>query len=259
MVLTAGCVNTGSAAILQAPNTDSLSYSIREYHRTSADCKAKDSGCVAVILEYPEFTHHGVVDDSLNHYVKSFVLKAVRKKKHYLHPDSIFSELSRQYQDLLNNFSDYNIPWRLNRNASIFYKRGQVISIRMKEFSFTGGAHPNSVTRLKSFDVKQKSTLTLANIIQSGKISILTHKAERKFRTLKNLSSSEDLKDAGYWFDNDTFSLNQNFALTKNGLEFYYNNYEIAPYVEGATKLVIPYSELKGILNVKYLPNNFRE
>lgn len=254
MMLSFGYVNTSKAFMLTFTNTDSLSYSIREYHRTSSSCKAKDTGCITVTLEYPTFSDTGAIDDSLNHYLKSFVLKAVRKKKHYLHPDSIYSELTRQYQDLLGNFSDYNIPWKLNRKASIIYRQGQVISLRMKEFSFTGGAHPNSITRIKSFGLGQERSLTLPDLVQSGKIPILTRKAERKFRTLKKLSSSEDLKDAGYWFDNDTFHLNQNFALTKNGLEFYYNNYEIAPYVEGATKLVIPYNELKGILNDKYLP-----
>ena len=42
--------------------------------------------------------------------------------------------------------------------------------------------------------------------------------------------------------------MTDNFALTKDGLKFVYNPYEIAPYAMGQQEIVIPYSELKSLL-----------
>jgi hypothetical protein len=43
-------------------------------------------------------------------------------------------------------------------------------------------------------------------------------------------------------------------ALTDTGIVVKYQPYEIAPYSSGQPELLIPYSELKGILRPEYLP-----
>jgi len=48
----------------------------------------------------------------------------------------------------------------------------------------------------------------------------------------------------------------QNIALTDQGLLVKYNPYEVAPYSFGQPELLLPYSELRGILRPDYLPAN---
>jgi hypothetical protein len=43
--------------------------------------------------------------------------------------------------------------------------------------------------------------------------------------------------------------LNDNFAVAKRGIIFYFNSYEIAPYAMGPTELLIPYAKLSGIIS----------
>jgi hypothetical protein len=49
-------------------------------------------------------------------------------------------------------------------------------------------------------------------------------------------------------FENDQFFLPDNFAIVEEGITFFYNSYEIAPYAMGATELILRYDELKGIM-----------
>lgn len=45
-----------------------------------------------------------------------------------------------------------------------------------------------------------------------------------------------------------------NFYYNSKGLVFVYPLYELAPYSEGMTELVLPYSAAKGLINSQYLP-----
>ena len=47
------------------------------------------------------------------------------------------------------------------------------------------------------------------------------------------------------------FHFTTNFALTKDGIEFVYNTYEIGPYAVGASSLTIPYNEIVQYLKLK--------
>ena len=54
---------------------------------------------------------------------------------------------------------------------------------------------------------------------------------------------------------------NNNFAITRDGLIYYFNPYEIAPYVAGIIQVRVPYEELRlilrpGSLLYAYLPAN---
>jgi len=53
---------------------------------------------------------------------------------------------------------------------------------------------------------------------------------------------------SNYTFENDIFSLSSNFKITPNGLDFFYDNYQIAPYAEGPIDLLIPYQSIKHLL-----------
>jgi hypothetical protein len=47
------------------------------------------------------------------------------------------------------------------------------------------------------------------------------------------------------------FHFNNNFAFTKDGIEFLYNAYEIAPYAVGASGFTIPYEKIIPYLKIK--------
>ena len=73
----------------------------------------------------------------------------------------------------------------------------------------------------------------------------LTQIGDKIFRQSKQLSDTASLIDNYFEFPEDKFELNKNYGFKKEGIVFYYNNYEIAPYAAGPSEVLIPYNELK--------------
>ena len=63
----------------------------------------------------------------------------------------------------------------------------------------------------------------------------------------KGVSSLSDLKQKGYLVSVNIYAP-QNFIIGEETITFIYNPSEIAPYTEGATQLIIPYTTLEKIL-----------
>lgn len=59
------------------------------------------------------------------------------------------------------------------------------------------------------------------------------------------------LADAGYWFEDGRFALADNSAVTRRGLRFRHDAYEIAPYSTGPTTLDLPWAVVAPMLQVK--------
>ena len=76
----------------------------------------------------------------------------------------------------------------------------------------------------------------------------LTTIAEKEFRRMRNIPDGEPLSKAGYWFENDEFYLNDNFAIVDDGLIFYFNSYEIAPYALGPAEIFLKGKQAENIV-----------
>ena len=61
------------------------------------------------------------------------------------------------------------------------------------------------------------------------------------------VESIDELHEEGYLNWTDMYP-SKNFLLSPDGIKFYYNAYEIAPYAAGPTEITIPYESLKDIL-----------
>ena len=82
------------------------------------------------------------------------------------------------------------------------------------------------------------------------------------FRKQNEIADSSTLADAGYFIfgDGDNFEdgpnygkfhFNNNMAITKDGIQFLYNAYEMAPYAAGRPSITLPYAMLQPYLKVK--------
>lgn len=117
----------------------------------------------------------------------------------------------------------------------------------------TGAAHGMSVIQLLNWDNQSNQPIRFDQIVLPNQ-----HKAfEQRLREAhQNWLQTQDA-----YLDNPEdyarlwpFYATQNIALTDAGIVAKYNSYEIAPYSSGQPELFIPYTELRGILQPKYLP-----
>ncbi len=168
--------------------------------------------------------------------------------------DRFLESVKVQYEDYLEvKDPDTVVDWQVARSAFIIYANDDVASVVVKNDGFLGGAHGFSDEQIFVFDGRTGKVLTWDDILSPDSKSIFLKAAEAEFRRARDIKPMETLGEAGFTFENDTFTLSQNFALTDRGISLHYNPYEVGPYVMGATDFVVPLDVVGPALNTSVI------
>jgi len=228
-----------------------LTFDAQNFQKQSSNCKSDTVFCATVQASYflavggPDSVRQKI-NDTLMYYLKASLAVYALKEEEFLIPlDKVAERFIAEYESLRKDNPAYDIPWEVETETKILYQSPKVVSMQYDSYSYAGGAHPNSFTTLMVLDKMTGNKLALGDFITD--MPRLERLAEKHFRNVHGLSPKQDLNDAEF-FGNGPFALPANFALLDSGLYFYYNNYEVAPYVAGPTEFTIPYSELDGML-----------
>ena len=135
-----------------------------------------------------------------------------------------------------------------------------VISICYDTFSYSGGAHGYTSRVCANYDSKTGDRLTLDMI--SEEPDLLRQLA---YGYLLNISTGEKYQSNGacIFFNEDlTADLSElvngeNWYFSEEGIVFYANPYDIAPYGYGRIDFTVPYAAMEGLLKEKYVPAAF--
>lgn len=168
--------------------------------------------------------------------------------------EALAVELENGYRDIQRQNPEYRTPWFDHRSAAVLLNTPAVFSVQFRMDRFAGGAHPNSVRLYVNLRPATGEVIALDDVVKPGAMPQLATVAEKRFREARKLASDADLKQAGFTFEDDKFALTQNFGLTPEGLVFYYNSYDVAPYYFGPTEVKIPYPEIRDVLRPEFLP-----
>ena len=74
---------------------------------------------------------------------------------------------------------------------------------------------------------------------------------EKEFRSEKGMGEDQTFADVGFYINDGDFLLNDNIAITEESIIVQFNPYEIAPYSEGSTTLIIDKDKLDGLLKIE--------
>ena len=114
---------------------------------------------------------------------------------------------------------------------------------------FQGAAHPNSYSETFNYDLKNGKQLKLADLFKPGAkylqaIANYCVADLKKQATEKGLMAEEIEKGAAAKADNY-----QGWTITKRGLGIYFDPYQVGPYAAGPQFVLVPYSDLKDLIN----------
>ena len=213
-----------------------------EWLCTYNDCDINKDGCTYISINYPHFTKtEDSVLNKINAAIDKLVLGDEAKDAQHL-CDQFIDDYEAFVNDSINLEEEYSLAWYDQREGDWISIQKRVLSFRCVISSFYGGAHPNEYVYLRNFDPQSGDSLGLGMIFDEAALEELTALGEKSFRKKYNIAKEESLDSKGYWFENNFFELTTNFAFTDQGLLFYYNSYEIAPYSMGYSEIIIPYS-----------------
>lgn len=209
----------------------------------------KSENYVQINVDYVEFTKakNTFVKDSLNGKVKSFISTPVFEIQ-TKSLDELSSALFADYKKLKKDFPESPAVYELERKIEVINENSKFVCIRFSEYSNMGGAHPNSVMLFSNINLQNGKEIKLAELFVSDYRITLNQIAEKRFRAERGLKPTDNLEEAGFWFKDNKFAVNDNFAITKEGLIFYFNDYEVAPHAVGPTEFKISFSEIRSLI-----------
>jgi|SRR5690606_4863493 len=138
--------------------------------------------------------------------------------------------------------------WFRNQDCEVVLNAPGFLTLRNAVSEYTGGAHGIEIEIWSNYDTQKKRKLSLADLFQDT--LALSQIVEVYFRKQEELSDTSSY-GSNYFFEDETFTLADNFGLTPSGLLFHYNPYEIKSYAEGPTTLIIPYKALEEVMTAK--------
>lgn len=204
-------------------------------------------------LEYP-LIKDDISNETLqniNAYIAGFILDSETPVKEFPNIKKQADKLFNEYDEAYAEFPRTS-TWIVDKQVKIASKLGTLLCLSFSESSYKGGAHPNSNTFYKTFDLTDGHLVNMYSIIDFNQLNELNKIRLQTLRDQKNeILKEEDWKS--YMFENafepnGSFNINTNMKVTKDTIEFYYNSYEIAAYAFGPTELKIPVSKMKSLL-----------
>jgi hypothetical protein len=219
---------------------DTVVYTYKKLKSYDKNCKPKND-CSYVNISFPIFQNLPQLNKTVIQAVLTYLNNEHGKPENL---DVIFKEFSDDFFADIDSSESIN-PSTLELEITTAAQDSSFVILKFAD-EMSGGAHPNQNDGFINWNTKKDNIIGLEDILIDGYKTRLTKIAEKIFRKNENLTSSDSLEN--YFFKNGIFTLDGNFQITPKGLSFFYNNYEIKPYSEGPTTLLIPYLQIKSLL-----------
>jgi hypothetical protein len=156
--------------------------------------------------------------------------------------DNYYSSNETMYKEM----PGASFGWELLKFTHIIYNEDRKLTYYILTYSYTGGAHGLENQIYTSINLETGKPMAMNELFEPGYENKLTVLLTGKLHQMLKLPLSGKLTDSGYFVDE--IKPNENFYLNGQGVGFFYNHYEIAPYSFGATDIFLTKEELKGIL-----------
>ena len=240
--------NTGSKSDSESLKNEQVPvFTKKEFEKSYEGCNPDSSSCAYVNIDYVEMTE-GESKNKINNHIKNILLTTMypMNDTSYGSLEDLANGFLKDYADTKKEFPEIPGEWYLEANLTDTGGTDKIICIEQSFGMFTGGAHPVHYETYFNYNAKTGDSIGLSDIFKADFEKELQELVVNKFRKDQNLKPDEPLTNAGLFDDSLTY--NNNFLLTKEGITFHYNIYEIWSYAQGTTDVFIAYADLKGIL-----------
>lgn len=117
-----------------------------------------------------------------------------------------------------------------------------IASYLISYYTYTGGAHGSTQLTALNFNLKTGEIITEKDFFKEGSEEEL---AKLLSKNLKNSFEDEEAYESLFVKDIEP---NGNFYISKDGVTYIYNEYEIGAYYLGRIQVVIPWNEVKHLV-----------
>ena len=115
---------------------------------------------------------------------------------------------------------------------------GILLTYSCRYEEYTGGAHGMYVTSFLNLDLRTLAPVTLDDLFVGEYTDELTRLLWEQLMKDNGVATQEELRDLGYASTGE-LTPTENFYIDDRGITFYYNVYDIAPYVMGPVTITL--------------------
>lgn len=219
---------------------------------------AKPSCNIAMNIAYISHSADSLMQDSINAYILAVCLG---DKYTNQSPKQAINEYAEQYvenykTDLEPAYTKESQEGNVGAWYSYYkgieghaqYYAGNLLVYRIDFNEYTGGAHGIYMSSYLNLNLKTLTPIRLTDLFVPDYELPLTDLLWNQLMADNNVATHEELEDMGYTSTGE-LTPTENFYLDRNGITFYYNVYDIAPYVMGPVKISLPYDAVRHLLN----------
>lgn len=124
----------------------------------------------------------------------------------------------------------------LSYETEVLLNADGLLSLGTHHYSYSGGAHGNYYTALRTYATSSSSALLLADVFMAEALTKLNSLIKAKIDPDRLYAPEEPVEAT------------ENFALTEEGITFNYHPYEIGPYAAGEIEVLLSFADIKDIL-----------
>lgn len=160
-------------------------------------------------------------------------------------PDVVAARFLAGHEEFRREFPQGPGEWQIERSITIETLPFGLTTLRILDTRYEGGAHGNSSIVYQVFDPTTGRRLRLSDLATGARRDSLRAIGERAFLADKELSSATELKSEGWFWESGRFALSENFGVTREGLVFHWNAYDINSYAAGPTTITLPWGAVR--------------
>ena len=176
--------------------------------------------------------------------IKQYTEKYIKDYRNDLEPMYTKDEEDKEDESTISAW--YSYYKSIESKVQLYVKHLLVYRIEYNEY--TGGAHGIYMTTFLNMDLATLRPVRLDDLFEGDYKEALTDLLWNQLMADNKVTTRKELEDMGYTSTGD-LEPTENFYLDKNGITFYYNVYEITPYVMGPTKITLSYDVMAHLLN----------
>jgi hypothetical protein len=129
----------------------------------------------------------------------------------------------------------------------IVYNKNNLLCYAVHYENYTGGAHGSHSHAHYILDLNTGLPMGEEDFFVEGFQDKLAALFVDKIAADNHVEDARELENMGF-FSIDKIYPNNNFSVDDTGITYYFNEYEIAAYVIGPTRVFLPYGEIKHLL-----------
>jgi hypothetical protein len=153
------------------------------------------------------------------------------------------NDFIKDFESFLKEMPGYDLGWYFRGQVKVLISSDTLISLQVDTESFTGGVHPTYTTNFVNVEPKTGTAFLLDAMLRPGYEGELNRLGEEDLRSQLELGETDAL--ALPEMADGKFQLNDNYGFRKEGIVFYFNDYEVGSFAEGPIEILIPYEVIQ--------------